>query len=332
MLICLYQVRHFGFLLGAALCLLLSGGWAMAQDAGASGKSEVAGFLRAKAANASTGFSDKATVRQSFYYTNGLICFAAGIDGQTGTFILDTGAPQMLINNRGLHGARFSSNPMGAAAGGAVKLSDRFVRSFHLSGREYRKLWALGLDLRPLENRLGDSIAGFVGYDLLRNSEVRIDYRRGQFSLLRSRRAPLHDGRPADVVLPFKLAGHLPVVTIMVGEAKLSLAVDTGASTNLLDHEHSHLTTPRARQISVQGLDGQTQILNQATLREESVELTDLSTNQFTLLDLSSLQENGTEINVDGILGSPFLENFTVGIDYRRNRLYLWRLPTQTSK
>ena len=320
------------FLALIGCCLLLASSGARAQDAGRVGESSVAGFLSTSAVAETEWVTPAGNgAVQRFTFQNQLICFEAVVDDRVGTFILDTGSPRMLVNTYGDTQVGEASNNEGVAAGGQVNLSDEFVSSFKLSGQEFKKVWALGLDLRPLETRLRDSIAGFVGHDLLQNNEVRIDYVRNQFALLPSVRQPQHEGRQPTFTLPFQLVGHLPVITFGRGKQRLRLALDTGASINIMDDTHKDRMSSITAVVDVQGLDGQPLLLNQSRLfTSQSTPL--LAQEEFVTMDLSSLQPAANNQRIDGLLGSDFLAKFVVGIDYRRNRLYLWTTPNSTSK
>ena len=158
-------------------------------------------FLRAaKSGNpAVRPYSAPASV-QNFDFRNHLICFTAWVDGSPGTYILDTGAPQLLLNDRGRKSS--VSTTTGQGAGGRVDLSETYVRSFNLSGRRYEKMWGLSLDLRPVERRLTRRVDGLVGYDLLRHGELRIDYRARTFQLRNSLKSPTHEGRAPTTPYP----------------------------------------------------------------------------------------------------------------------------------
>lgn len=262
---------------------------------------------------------------ERFDFSDRLICFKATVDGKEGNFILDTGAPQVLLNNHGK--ASHRSAPQGLAAGGAVKLSDHFIESFILSGKEHRRMWALSLDLRPMELRLGREIEGFVGYDLLSQGELRVDYQRQTFQTLKSVKRPRHAGRAPDHVIKFDLVDHLPVVTLKSGKQKIRLALDTGTSTNLLSKRLTELTLPTGQQMNIQGLDGSAHVVNKTTLIN-NLDLPNTGAEiEFVLMELSSLGSQSGSGRIDGILGSSYLAKFTVGIDYQRRRLYLWNQP-----
>ena len=316
MLTCALYDRYYTLRACCVVLLLSASMTALTQDA-----VNLLRMSRAEGLANTAGINLPASI-QPFEYANHLIAFTAEVDGTPGRFLLDTGSPQLLLNNRGEAGRPSTFRGQGAA--GSLLLSDRFIQSFTLSGRQFRKMWGLSLDLRAVEARLTQRIDGLVGYDLLRHGELRIDYQGKTFQLRDSRRKPRHAGRTADYTLPFHLVDHIPVITVRSGRKKLRLAIDTGASINLLDDAHSDLTLPLGETMSIQGLDGKTQDLNAASLRNRSTLPGDAA--RFLLMDFAPLRAEEVDNRIDGILGSSYLENFTIGIDYRRGRIYLWEV------
>jgi len=308
--------RHMPFsasrtLLVAVLWLCVS--WAGAQDAVA--------VLKAASVNAPDAVSSAPANEQAFEFTRNLIFFPAVIDGREGKFILDTGAPTLLLNSRG----NVTGQPAttGLAAGGTVALTNQRVASFEMSGRSLGKRWALALDLRGMEARTGETIDGFVGHDLLRNGEVRINYPGRKFQLLKSVRNPRHEGRAPVRELKFEYVDHLPVITLRVGKRKLRFAIDTGAGVNLIDPAFVGLYQPTGEEMNIQGLDGAN--ANHKVVRFSANPLTGTNRTDVTCvaMDLSHLQSPG-ESTIAGILGSDFLSDYVVGVDYRRRKIYLW--------
>ncbi|WP_116124583.1 pepsin/retropepsin-like aspartic protease family protein [Lewinella sp. IMCC34183] len=259
---------------------------------------------------------------ENFDFDRNLIFFEAMVDGRPGNFILDTGVPTLVMNTRGETSARASFTGMGS--GGDVRLTDHRVDHFEMLGRSVDNYWAIGLDLRDMESRTGKQIDGFVGYDLLNDGELRIDYVQETFQLLPSRRRPEHGGRAPVATLRFTLVDHLPVVQLRIDGRRYSFAIDTGAGLNLLaDWAADALpTVPGHRTMNVQGLDGRptdypvlSLALPDRLAGEEAL--------QLVRADLSHLQDPGAT-RLAGILGSSFLSRYTVGIDYRRRKIYLW--------
>lgn len=296
------------------LVLLLWNTVARTQDA--------VGILRAKAV-ASTGIETELAdgTAQPFSFERNLIYFPALLNGKPANFILDTGAPTLLINHRGDDSGIPADQGMGAS--GAINLTNQRVNSFAVGGKELGKHWALALDLRPMEARTGKRIDGFIGHQQLRGGEVRIDFPGRSFQLLKSERKPLHEGQSPKQVIKFTYIDHLPVITLRVGKRKLRFAVDTGAGVNLLHEDHRELTETTGELLSLQGLGGKAETHNVVRISTTDSDQLLKSQPEFTLLNMDHLQTVGKP-SISGILGSVFFCNHVVGIDYRRQRLYLW--------
>jgi hypothetical protein len=281
-------------------------------------------FLKAKTVNEPDDIAVSSNNIQSFDFARNLIFFPALINGRPGNFILDTGAPTLLLNNHGKQSSKGQKvGPTGLAAGGAVDLTNELVESFQMGGEDHGRRWALALDLTPMEARMERSIDGFVGHDLLRGGELRIDYPNRTFQLLKSSRKPREQKKAPTVTYRFEYVDHLPVITLKVGKKKLRFAIDTGAGSNLIDSRHKKIFQPTADKINVQGLDGADAVHSVVVLPGLSGLDTVPDQLSFVSMDLSHLQTSGETV-IDGILGSAFLANYCVGIDYRRRKLYLW--------
>ncbi|WP_083926195.1 pepsin/retropepsin-like aspartic protease family protein [Neolewinella persica] len=270
---------------------------------------------------ANTDYADIA--EQPFNLTRNLIFFPARIDGQTGNFVLDTGAPSLLLNNRGKD-VKGHPAPAGVATGGSVALTNQMVESFEIGGRNLGKRWALALDLRSMEQRTGQTIDGFVGHDLLDNKELRINFPDGKFQLRKSVKHPLHKGQEPRKVLKFDFVDHLPVITVKIGKRKLRFAIDTGAGVNIIDEGYKSLLRASGEEMNIQGLDGNSSMNSVVTIPELSIvdpaKLEDIS---FVSMDLTHLQSS-SGAPISGIIGSAFLHDYVVSIDYRRRKLYFW--------
>ncbi|NJB85181.1 hypothetical protein GGR26_000926 [Lewinella marina] len=259
---------------------------------------------------------------EAFVLDRNLIFFEASVNGAPGSFILDTGAPTLVVNNRG--GGDNDSRFTGLGAGGQVSLTDHRVDHFEMLDRSVDNYWAIGVDLRDMEIRTGKRIDGFVGYDLLNEGELRIDYHKQTFQLLASQRRPRHDGQLPRASLRFALADHLPVIELKIDGKRYRFAIDTGAGLNLLaDWAAEKLAAEVVgASVNVQGLDGRAVDCPSVQL-SMSEHFPGDEALQFVTTDLSHLQEAG-DLPLAGILGSSFLSQYTVGIDYRRQKMHLW--------
>jgi hypothetical protein len=261
---------------------------------------------------------------ERFTLDRNLIFFHASRDGRPGSYVLDTGAPSLVLNHRG-RGELRPARVTGIGAGGAVELTDHYVDRFEMGGRSVSDFRAVGVDLRTMEIRTDRRIDGFVGFELINGGELRIDYGAQRFELLPSVRHPRHAGKAPRAVLRFSLIDHLPVVRLRINGKRYAFAIDTGAGCNLIDRRllERGMTIATGDRMNIQGLDGQATDHPLVVLPAPD----DLPAvrQELTLVsvDMSDLQTPGTP-RLSGILGSAFLRDYTVGIDYRRRRLYLW--------
>lgn len=264
-----------------------------------------------------------ATAEQPFVFSRNLIFFPALVNGRSGNFVLDTGAPTLLLNNRG-ENLQGHPAPTGVAAGGKVALSNQLVESLEIGGRNLGKHWALALDMRSMEERTGHTIDGFVGRELLTNKEVRINFPETRFQLRKSVRRPLHNGMAPRKVIKFHFVDHLPVITVKVGKRKLRFAIDTGAGVNIIDEKNEDLLLAAGEQMNIQGLDGKSTINEVVTIPGLTIVGDNEAENvTFVSMNLDHLQSPaGTPIS--GIIGSSYLHDYVVSIDYRRRKLYFW--------
>ncbi len=260
---------------------------------------------------------------QPFSFQRNLIFFPAKVNGKPGNFILDTGAPSLLLNNRGVKKGS-GSNQLGIAAGGSVNITNQRVESFEMGGVDLGSRWALTLDLRAMEQRTGQQIDGYVGHDLIRNTELRIDFPAKSFQLLSPERHPDLAGIAPRTIFKFEYVDHLPVITLRVGKHKLRFAIDTGAGVNLLDDRFFDLVEDTGKEMNVQGLDGGNKdcpvvrldgLSGFKSLGQDKIE--------FVSMNLDHLQEPGLP-PLAGIIGSASLKDFVVGINYRHRKIYLW--------
>lgn len=294
--------------------LLLMSFWARSQGA--------VYVLKAGEAALSGSAPEGASAAQPFDLHRNLIFFPARINGRQGNFILDTGAPTLLLNARHTEGAGLNSTGLGA--GGEVAIGQQKVELLEFAGQKHGRVWALSLDLRAMEARTGRTIDGFIGYEQIWNRELRIDYPNHSFSILKSTRRPVRNERTPDYVLDLEFSGHLPLVTFRFGKRRLKFILDTGAAANLLDERYVDIAEATGQKMNIQGIDGLDQDCDIVRLPSpEGLALNGLQ-RSFVKMNLEHLQESGEPV-VAGILGSAFLNQYCIGIDYRRGKLYIWK-------
>lgn len=253
-----------------------------------------------------------------FELDRGMIYVQAEVDGTQGQFILDTGAPGLVLNEPPHPTA--DSPYTAQSCGDAVAIGVKQVNLFKWAGRKMKKVEAITLDMDHLEQVHQSPIKGMIGYDLLKDYLVFLDYSRQQLIISTNGALPL---KPT-AILPFELDGHLPVLTVVVNGQALRLGLDTGAAANLLDAKWRHLFP-----YSTSGTVSDVQGLDQSVQRVPEVALSGMEVQQhtfdgtFLLMPLDHVQTTSGQ-PLDGLLGYPFLSGYHVAIDYKGGRLLLW--------
>lgn len=261
----------------------------------------------------------------------GLAFIDASVDQVPGKFLLDTGAPTLVINQK-------VTNEKGTIQ--ASSFADHFtigsvlVNEFQWSTIRRKSLQALVLDINHLNEYTHTQVAGIIGYDLLKSYEVYVDYPDVQLLLLKPGKNKLHIAAEPLATLEFELQDHLPVVTVQINGQTLRLGLDTGAGVNLLDarHQANLLASLEAtiQETSVRAIDQSNNVLEKAVL--ESTQLGDLELGRMPYLfsDLSHLE--ATTLKIDGILGFPFFEKVKCSIDYPNQLLYVWAIQSDKNQ
>jgi predicted aspartyl protease len=259
-----------------------------------------------------------------FDLDRGMIYVEAQVDENLGQYVLDTGAPSLVLNEKPINP---ESNPYVAQSCSAeVKIGIKHVNYFSWAGGNMRQLEAITLDLSHLENARNARVDGMIGYDILKKYTLLLDFDKEVLALVRPRSWKKWSERPPLAIIPFVLDGHLPIIKVDLNGQFVNLGIDTGAASNLMSAEVlSRLSENRGEPETLAEIQGLDQQVRQTLVR--SIEQLSCSgfqfSDEFMMLDISHLNANSA-IHLDGLLGYPFLSKYIVAIDYRRQLLLLW--------
>lgn len=207
----------------------------------------------------------------------------------------------------------------GQTAGGPVNVRLGAVDSLGVGDVWRDSLEVAITDLSQLGQAVGAKIDGDLGYNFLKHFRLTIDFRAAELRLDDPRRVE-YFGPAALTELPMRLAHPAkPLILIEAhvnGRGPLQFAIDTGTSTSaiapavardlgLRGSPIGHTTTGGAP-IAMTGTRAETLRVGRAEVRD-----LDLIIGEF--LEMLS-QVVGHRL--DGIVGSNFLRNFRVAIDY----------------
>ncbi|PHN06514.1 aspartyl protease family protein [Flavilitoribacter nigricans] len=314
-----YSITNLGRSLAAGLFLvalvLLNGSSTYAQ-------SSIAYLRTAAVAESYHVLPKKSEHLIPFELVRGMIVMQASIEQQPGHFILDTGAPLMVINDEPKVPSRLA-----ASFKQEIQVGETIIQDFDWAGVEERKLDALVLDISHLENAFQRPLKGMIGFNALKDYELFFNYE-DQFVLrypagkndLHRNSKPLHS-------IPFQLLDHLPVITVKIGKKKFRFGLDTGACANLVDR--GVLEALEADEITalpdeeVQGLDQTVNRVKAVEARLVQVKGLDVQELKFLATDMPELHSD-EGIVLNGLLGYSFLSRMKFSINYQKQRIYVW--------
>ncbi|MFH1228079.1 MAG: aspartyl protease family protein [Planctomycetota bacterium] len=258
----------------------------------------------------------------TFELVSNLTFVQAKVNGREESFILDSGAPTLVLNER----YSKSDNPGGSA--GAVSGSASYqkirIKQFEWMKIKLMDYDAIAMNIEQLEMATGKKIFGLIGYQQIKDYVLQIDYKEKELVLLET------IGAKTDfsAVIPFEQKVHIPIVTAKIGNKQFRFGIDTGAETNLLDlpaekkiDEEEFKSRDTAKLIGAN--QGETAV-KMAQLKELIIDTKVFKDMKFVIQDISHLNQ-GYGLNIDGLLGLPFLSYQKTSIDFPNRKIYLWK-------
>lgn len=258
----------------------------------------------------------------NFELRDRLIFIDATLNGQEGKYILDTGAPMLMVNAKPENATSNISSISKSCKAEIIKVDE-----FQWGGTSNKWVNAIAFDMTDLEKITGEEIDGLIGQNMFSQFELYLDIANRKVKLHRAYRSKLHKNNKPSTKIPFVLHEHLPVITVKIDGKKYRFGIDTGAEVNVMEKSLAEKLPKDFLENMVvddlQGIDGQPQFVKTASLHNFEVKNKTYSDYRFFLMDMSHLQTEDAP-KLDGILGFPFFEKNAVSINYKKQRIYIW--------
>lgn len=272
------------------------------------------------------------TVIQFFSFEN-LILLPAQIEGQEGFLIFDTGAPDLILNRKYFDDKKnFSDNLKARGFNGQIE--EIFVRHTNLQvGRsQWNNQRAKVIDLEHLKPSKIFPILGLAGIELFRDFELVLDFKSSTIILFKTdRQGNLLDqdqyNTPHDISFPFKLKGHIPYLDINMKSTSLKLGLDTGSAISLIQPKLKSKLKENlvaAGQIQLLGTDQTIKQTKLWKLQDLNVSMLTFPPLQVTFTNINAFNNILTGADLDGILGTEFLSQFTTSINLKKKEIHVW--------
>ncbi len=280
----------------------------------------------------STAWPDQTII--PFELAGRIIVVQAEVNGVAGNFLLDSGAPVIMLNRSYFNDGEITTRPMRHAmptgAGGAmanVETTDQLTLKW--GGLEITDQQGMVADLSHLEKEVGVSIVGLIGYAALEPFQVHFDYQQQELALLRLN----EDNQPVaeiikespEAVVDFKMAGHVPFISVTIGGQDLKLGIDSGAERAMLFTQWQDPLQEHYQFIKrdvLKGGDTHTQMGDVVLVKRMNLSGLNYDNMTFRFNDIGG--NSGHTMPFDGLLGYEFLASRPTAINFRARQLKLW--------
>lgn len=276
------------------------------------------------------------TIRIPFQLVDHLIVIKAGANGRTGNFIIDTGAETLVLNS--VHFKNYNRKRYRTTAGVNSVVDKTYMKtldSLLLQTFSIDAITADVINLSAIEKSKNISLYGIIGYKILKEYEVFIDFYLKQITLFKT---DTHGNRidthalleKVTDTLPFRQKNHTIILDAVVNGEKLIFGLDSGAEINHLSSSVSKKVLEKfvvMRRVKMMGAGGHKREVIAGKLY--GVKFSDAIYNgtMRTLLAHLGEMKNAYGTHLDGIVGYEFLVNRRIIINYKKEKLYFIEYP-----
>ncbi|NAS32506.1 hypothetical protein GTQ40_16105 [Flavobacteriaceae bacterium R38] len=270
-------------------------------------------------------FSRIKTFTTKFELVEGLIFIKVKLNGKEEDFILDSGAPAIVLNT-----PYFESEDSGKSAegvSGKTAIRNIKIDSFNWNGIKTGKTELIGLELSHLEEETGRKFKGLIGHSILKDYELYFDYDKKELTLFSERNTQFHNTIKPIAAMNFDYQAHIPVLDVIIKEEHFKLGIDTGAATNLIGLKALKRLPEKSYRIKgetdLRGADKNITKVSQLLIKNVILSGREYKKMDFVSSDISNLTD-GYNISLDGLIGFPYLSRFKTSIDFKNKKVYLW--------
>ncbi len=285
-------------------------------------------------------FFDQNTKFQSteFQLINNLVVIPIEINGKKLNFIFDTGVNKTIVFNSAKTDTVFfrqnekfelrglgTGNPVEAI----ISKNNRFLIDNLVSTNH--TVYIILKDEFDLSAKMGVTIHGVIGYDLLKSLVVQINYRKKKIRFYNPNHFQLKKCRKCEI-FPLTIYQNKPYIDVQVAvrdrenKTPVKMLINSGSSDALwlFEHTEEELITPEKYFNDFLGI-GLSGVIYGKRSRIRAVEIGGFAIEEPTVSFLDSVStENArkyTERN--GSIGSNILKRFKVWIDYKNQQIML---------
>ncbi|QKJ30843.1 aspartyl protease family protein [Mucilaginibacter mali] len=279
-------------------------------------------------------YGDFKTLIVPFKKVGNLIVVEAQVDSVYGNFILDTGAPCLVLNKTYFRDApHIEDKESGGVNGEAERPFKTAIKHLSMFELNYDKLSADVCDLSGIENGRNIKVLGLLGTRLFTKFAITVDVVQ---SVLYIHKLDDKGNVPeaerifgqADIKTPFKFLNDVVYLKGTANDEKMWFAFDTGAESNLIDYNRNKKLVRTMQVISrakLTGIGGARYDVITAEFDKLVIGEHEFLKNKAIVTDLDKMG-SAYGYSVDAMLGYDFFSRgiFTINFVKKEFEMYIY--------
>ncbi len=260
-----------------------------------------------------------------FQLLGGLIMVDTEIEGIESSCIFDTGAPSVIINKD--KDSIKHADSYGVGVNGKMKMKSIVVSNFAMGNIKKKNLRGMEVDISHIEKIKKQAIQGIIGVDAYIEQEVLIDYKQEELLLMPRKKMKRVGNKKKIASVSFFMEEQLPVIRVKIGNKHYYFGVDTGAEVNVINKrcikklKRSKIDLEETKLMA--GVSNRKNLASTTKIKRLKIKNQSFQDIEFVFLDLDQFNTSHG-MQIDGILGFPFLKENLVSLDFRRSKLNFW--------
>ena len=254
-----------------------------------------------------------------FKLVKGLIIVEAEFNSQTGNFIFDTGAEDLLLDLEYTSGEKVEFSSLN----GTITTFRTEVENVTVGAMKKKKVDAYITNLTAIESFLGMEIDGILGCSFFIPNSVIIDFHKGQLRI--SEKEIVDDNMWQFDRVDFKFSSGITTVQVKINEVPYTFCLDSGATSHFVDDKvvsnHPQLFNPTGETVDIVTASTFTEPVNKVSASSFILGTKEHESAIFCPKDFTDFNRN-TDKEISGIISLTKLSKRYLAIDLKNNRIY----------
>jgi hypothetical protein len=270
-------------------------------------------------------------IKVPFKRAGNLIVVNALVNNEPKFFLVDNGAPKLILNNRYFssttqEGGKLISSVQGVN-GSVANIGAFKVEHFNWQGIQLKNKVILSMDLSHLEKELKTTIHGLIGQEVIGQYDILFDYANATLTLIKPEKSERYCVDSLNIkqmaYANLQREAHLLVVPLTTSGKTYQMGIDCGAETNLMSQTYYPVLEKqlkKKRKRSLSGVDKEKKKVSSGCIPTIEVGKKVFEKQRFIFNEMEHLND-GYKIQLDGLVGYEVLSQQKTLLSYVNKRL-----------